>query len=122
MKELDLICNEFDIEAELALNDTVLDNPELKLKWKPIGKEERSFAPDEIAMIVSHYEVPDILHNLLCGETLQPLINNETLLTNMVVEDEEILADFVEEAFFTPDEVCFWFAFVSCYLHAVCSY
>merc|ERR1712137_352806 len=47
--------------------------------------------------------LPDILHNFLGGETLLPLIDNDVLLGCLVLEDEEIVTDFIEEAFFEPD-------------------
>ena len=90
--------NELSIEGEIALNDIALSNPQIRVKWRI---EEREFTPEDIAAIVDHYEASDILHNLLNSETLEPLIDNHSLLSLMHVEDEALLTEFVEDAFFS---------------------
>ena len=102
-EELDVKLNGFELDAQLVLNDISLSRPDTRVIWQEEGVPQ-SFEQEDIEQIVSHYEPSEILQNLLSGVNLLPLIDNHTLLTQMDVENEQLLTAFIENAFFAPEE------------------
>ena len=100
---LDLNLNDFSLESELALNDVGLGNSEVTVLWREPGSR-RQFEQEEVEAIIEHYDANHILHNLLVGDNLLPLIEDSVILGHMEVDDEAMLSSFIEDAFFTEEE------------------
>ena len=88
--------NEFEIESEIILNDLRMNVEDLRIEWKD---KNQTWTQSDIDAIVEHYTASDILHNLLEGNSLAPLIDDNSLLGAMEIEDDEILGKFVDSAF-----------------------
>lgn len=107
LEELLLQDNCFDLAAELSINDIALGAKDMRIEWVN-PDDEREFSSEDVEKIVEHYGLPAILHDLLIGETLLPLISNEALLSQITIDNDETLADFIEDAFFSEEEVRFF--------------
>lgn len=90
LKKLQLLFNYFDLEAEIACQQLQLDKPEVELVWKEQGASA-NWRQDEIDYIIDKFGIQRILSVLLKRGNLEPLIENNLLLPNLILTDEEAI-------------------------------
>eukprot|EP01102_Stenamoeba_stenopodia_P016640 TRINITY_DN5833_c0_g1_i1.p1 TRINITY_DN5833_c0_g1~~TRINITY_DN5833_c0_g1_i1.p1 ORF type:complete len:692 (+),score=149.69 TRINITY_DN5833_c0_g1_i1:412-2487(+) len=90
LKKLQLLFNYFDLEAEIACQQLQLDKPEVELVWKEQGASA-NWRQDEIDYIIEKFGIQRILSVLLKKGNLEPLIENNLLLPNLILTDEEAI-------------------------------
>jgi len=98
LTELDLNMNIFNVHAEILLNDLLMSNESLYVEWKD-PQVESDWSTKDIQQIINHYGFGHILGNILHGLSLSPLIENNTLLGFIDIEDKKVAKKFIKQAF-----------------------
>lgn len=96
--ELDLNKNESNVHSEILLNDLLMSNENLYVEWKD-PQDDSEYSAGDIHVIINHYGFGHILGNILHGLSLSPLIENNTLLGFIDIEDLEVAEKFIAQAF-----------------------